>query len=109
MHRSRPAQVPPAPDPTPLSLVLLRLDAGDVAAAERLLGENMPVTKQRLEEKIAEFDQKFDELGRAGATGGHDVHTAVLQNFIDEVRRYQNLFDVYRRLSDDEALYKRGP
>ena len=108
ISRLSPAQIPPAPDPTPLSLVLLRLDAGDVAAAERILGENMPVTKQRLEEKIAEFDQKFDELGRAGATGGHDVHTAILQNFIDEVRRYQKLFDVYRRLSDDEALYKRA-
>ena len=106
--RLSPAQVPPAPDPTPLSLIVLRLDEGDVAAAERLLGENMPVTKQRLEDKIAEFDEKFDELGRAGATGGHDVHTAVLQNFIDEVRRYQKLFDVYRGLSDDEALYKRA-
>jgi len=102
------AQVPPAPDPTPLSLIVVRLDAGDVAGAERLLSENMPVTKRRLEEKIAEFDQKFDELGRSGATGGHDVHTKVLQAFIDEVRRYQKLFDVYRGLSDDEALYKRA-
>lgn len=102
------AQVPPAPDPTPLSLILVRLEAGDTAAAERLLSENLPVQKRRLEEKITEFDQKFDELGRAGATGGHDVHTEVLQKFIDEVRRYQKLFDVYRGLSDDEALYKRA-
>jgi tetratricopeptide (TPR) repeat protein len=91
-----------------LSLILVRLDAGDVAGAERLLGENMPVTKRRLEEKIAEFDQKFDELGRSGATGGHDVHTAVLQAFIDEVRRHEKLFEAYRRLSSDEALYKRA-
>lgn len=102
------AQVPPAPDPTPLSLIVVRLDAGDVAGARRLLSENLPVTKRRLEEKLTEFDQKFDELGRAGATGGHDVHTEVLQNFIDEVRRYQKLFDLYRGLSDDEALYKRA-
>jgi len=103
-----PSQIPPAPDPTPLSLIAVRLDAGDVAGAERLLGENLPVQKRRLEEKLTEFDQKFDELGRAGATGGHDVHTAVLQAFIDEVRRYQKVFDVYRRLSNDEVLYKRA-
>jgi len=102
------AQVPPAPDPTPLSLIVVRLDAGDMAGARRLLSENLPVQKRRLEEKLTEFDQKFDELGRAGATGGHDVHTKVLTAFIDEVRRYQKLFDVYRGLSDDEALYKRA-
>src|SRR3972149_6396165 len=57
------AQVGPSPDPTPLVIVLTRLDRGDVAAAERLMSENLPVTKQRLEAVIAEFDEKFDELG----------------------------------------------
>jgi tetratricopeptide (TPR) repeat protein len=66
------------------------------------------VQKRRLEEKLAEFDQKFDELGRSGATGGNDVHTAVLQEFIDEVRRYQKLFDLYRELSNDETIHKRA-
>jgi tetratricopeptide (TPR) repeat protein len=102
------AQIPPAPDPTPLSLILVRLDAGDTAGARRLLSENLPMQKRRLEEKVAEFDEKFDEIGRSGATGNNDVHTALLQAFTDEVRRHQKLFDVYREVSKDEALYKRA-
>lgn len=101
------AQAPPSPDPTPLSLILLRLDRGEVASAERLLRENLPVMKRRLEDKIAEFDAKFDELGRSGATGGHDIHVEVLEQFINEVRRHEKLFEMYSRVSRDEVLYKR--
>jgi len=90
-----------------LIIILTRLDKGDVAGAERLMKDNLPVMKRRLEEVVAGFDQKFDELGRSGATAGHDVHTEILQQFIDEVTRYEKLFDVYRRLSGDEVLYKR--
>lgn len=101
------AQVGPSSDPVPLVIILTRLDKGDVAGAERLMSDNLPVMKQRLEEVIKGFDEKFDELGRSGATAGHDVHTEVLQQFIDEVTRYEKLFDVYRRLSGDQTLYKR--
>src|SRR5581483_11619121 len=58
-------QAAPSPDPVPLLIILTRLDKGDVAGAERLMSDNLPVMKRRLEEVIAGFDQKFDELGRS--------------------------------------------
>ena len=102
------AQLAPSPDPVPLVIILARLDKGDMAGAERLMSDNLPVMKRRLEETLAGFDQKFDDLGRSGATAGHDVHTEILQQFIDEVTHYEKLFDVYRRLTNDETLYKRA-
>ncbi|MBI4465645.1 MAG: tetratricopeptide repeat protein [Acidobacteria bacterium] len=101
------AQATPSADPTPLVIILARLDRGDVAGAERLMSENLPVTKRRLEDIVAEIDQKFDELGRSGATAPHEVHTELLENLLEEIGRYEKLFDMYRRLSDDELLYKR--
>src|SRR5262249_29141482 len=101
------AQAKPSPDPVPLIIILTRLDKGDPAGAERLMRDNLPVMKKRLEEKIAEFDEKFDELGRSGATAGHDVHTEILQQFIADVTRQEKLFDLYRRITGDEVIYKR--
>ncbi len=101
------AQVTPSSDPVPLMILLTKLDQGDVAGAERLMGENLEVMKQRLEGVLGELDQEFDHLGRYGATAGHEVHTEVLENFLEEVGRYAKLFDVYRRLSGDDVLYKR--
>ena len=101
------AQVTPSSDPVPLMILLTKLDQGDVAGAERLMGENLEVVKQRLEGVLGELDNKFDQLGRYGATAGHEVHTEVLENFLEEVGRYAKLFDVYRRLSGDDVLYKR--
>ena len=101
------AQAAPSSDPTPLALVLLRLERGDTEGAARLLGENAPVTKSRLEGVLEEVDRKFDEAGRFGATAGHDVHQEVLDRLLEENRRYEKLFDLYRTLSGDETLYKR--
>ncbi len=101
------AQITPSSDPVPLMIMLTKLDQNDVAGAERLMGENLEVVKQRLEGVLGELDQKFDHLGRYGATSGHEVHTEVLENFLEEVGRYAKLFDVYRRLSGDDVLYKR--
>ena len=101
------AQVTPSSDPVPLMIMLTKLDQDDVAGAERLMGENLEVVKQRLEGVLGELDQKFDHLGRYGATSGHEIHTEVLENFLEEVGRYAKLFDVYRRLSGDDVLYKR--
>ena len=101
------AQAVPSSDPSPLATVLLRLERGDTNGAARLLGENLPVTKARLEGVLADVDRKFDEAGRFGATAGHDVHQEVLDRLIEENLRYEKLFDLYRNLSDDETLYKR--
>ena len=101
------AQAAPSSDPTPLALVLLRLERGDREGAARLLGENLPVTKSRLESVLGEVDRKFDEAGRFGATAGHDVHQQVLDRVLEDTRRYEKLFALYRTLSGDETLYKR--
>ena len=101
------AQAGPSPDPAPLVIILMRLERGDVAGAERLMRDNLPVTKSRLEAVLPEIDRKFDEAGRFGATAGHDIHTEVMNNLLDEIRRNLKLFEVYSRLSGDEMLYKR--
>lgn len=101
------AQAPPSADPMPLVVILTRAEKGDVPGAERLMRDNLPVEKRRLEETLAQFDQKFDDLGRSGATSGRDVHADVLEKFLDEVRRYEKLFDIYRRVSGDGVLLKR--
>ena len=101
------AQPVPSSDPSPLATVLLRLERGDREGAARLLRENLPVTKNRLEGVLAEVDRKFDEAGRFGATAGHDVHQEVLDRVIELSRSYEPLFDLYRTLSNDEILYKR--
>ncbi len=101
------AQVGASPDPVPLVIILAKLDKGDEAGAARLMKDNLPVMKKRLDELIASYDNKFDELGRSGATAGHDVHTEILQQFIDEVTRNEKLFAIYRSLTHDENIYKR--
>src|SRR3972149_4106280 len=69
--------------------------------------DNLAVTKTRLEELINERDTRFDELGRFGATSGHEVHKEILDQFIQENVRYAKLFDLYRKLTGDEVLYMR--
>ncbi len=101
------AQAPPSSDPVPLMILMTKMDQGDVAGTERLMGENLEVVKQRLEGVLEELDDQFDQLGRFGATSGHEVHTEVLEHFLEEVGRYRDLFEVYSRLSGDEVMYKR--
>jgi tetratricopeptide (TPR) repeat protein len=101
------AQAGPSPDPAPLVIILMRLERGDAAGAERLMRDNLPVTKGRLEAVLPEIDRKFDEAGRFGATAGHDIHTEVMNNLLEEIRRNLKLFEVYSRLSGDDTLYKR--
>ena len=101
------AQVTPSSDPVPLMILLTKMEQGDVAGTERLMAENLEVMKQRLEEVLGQLDQQFDHLGRFGATSGHEVHTEVLEHFLEEVGHYKDLFEVYSRLSGDEVLYKR--
>jgi tetratricopeptide (TPR) repeat protein len=84
-----------------------KIDHGEMEDAERLMRDNPAVTKARLEELIAERDARFDELGRFGATSGHEIHKEVLNEFMEENVRYLKLYDMYRGVSGDEMLYKR--
>jgi tetratricopeptide (TPR) repeat protein len=86
---------------------MTRLDRGDEAGAERLMRDNLAVTKRRMEARLAQLDEKFDEAGRYGATAGHEVHTEVLENLMNDVNRDRKLFDLYRKLTGDEIIYKR--
>ena len=99
------AQLPASADPAPLIVILWELERGDTAAAEQLIGENLPVMKSRLEGVLREIDQDFDELGRFGAVSYHfgpGYEALVVRN-----RRYRKLFELYQRQSGDEALFKR--
>ena len=106
------AQITPAKDPTPLIVILGRLDRGDPAGAERLLRENLPVMKARIESVLQEIDQEFDELGRFGATGRHGADSGpafqgLMEDLLKKSRRYEKLFELYRRVSGNEVLLQR--
>lgn len=101
------AQSRPSADPVPLYLLATLVKYGEIEKAERQMKDNLPVTRQRLEELIAERDRRFDELGRFGATSGHEVHKEVLDNFLEENRHYSKLFEIYGRLANDSVLPKR--
>ena len=101
------AQAGPSADPPPLMILMTKLDHGEEADAERLIKDNLVVEKKRLEDLIDERDSKFDELGRFGATSGHEVHKEVLDAFMEENKHYAKLFDLYRKVSGDSILYKR--
>jgi len=101
------AQAGPSGDPAPLALIMTRIDKGDQAGAERLMKDNLPVTKQRLERMIADFDEKFDEAGRYGATSGHDIHQEVIEKLLVDVRHELKLFDLYSHLTGDATIFKR--
>ncbi|MSO19141.1 MAG: hypothetical protein EXQ56_01550 [Acidobacteria bacterium] len=101
------AQAVPSEDPVPLIILMDKLDHGQVADAERYLKDNPPVIKKRLEELIEQRDTRFDELGRFGATSGHDIHKRVLDQFVSENLRYAKLFDLYRKVTGDQNIFKR--
>jgi tetratricopeptide (TPR) repeat protein len=101
------AQARPSPDPAPIFLLKTMLDFGETEKAERQMRDNIPVTKSRLEDLIAERDVRFDELGRFGATSGHHVHKAVLTQFMEENQSYSKLFEAYGRVANDPVLPKR--
>lgn len=101
------AQAVPSEDPVPLIILMNKLNRGENDDAERLMKDNPPVIKKRLEELIDQRDTRFDELGRFGATSGHDVHKEVLDQFIAENLRYRKLFELYRKVAGDEHLFKR--
>jgi len=101
------AQATPSPDPAPLIILQNKLDHGQADDAERLMKDNLAATKNRLADLIDERDSRFDELGRFGATSGHEVHKEVLDQFLEENNRYAKLYDLYRRVSGDQVLYKR--
>jgi tetratricopeptide (TPR) repeat protein len=100
-------QAGPSPDPAPLIILQNKLDHGQGEDAERLIKDNPAATKKRLEELIDARDARFDELGRFGATSGHEVHKEVLDKFLEENRGYAKLFELYRKVTGDEILYKR--
>src|SRR5262245_33666567 len=93
------AQTGPSPDPAPLVILMSKLDHSQQADAERLIKDNLSVTKKRLEELIENRDSKFDELGRFGATSGHEIHKEVLDAFMEENKHYAKLYDLYRKVS----------
>jgi tetratricopeptide (TPR) repeat protein len=95
------AQAGPDSDPVPLIILMNKLDHGQQADAERLIKDNLAVTKKRLDELIDDRDSKFDELGRFGATSGHEVHKEVLDAFMEENKHYTKVFDLYRQVSGD--------
>ncbi len=101
------AQAGPSPDPAPIFLLKTILDEGNVAHVERLIRDNLEVTKSRLEDFIVARDGRFDELGRFGATSGHEVHKAVLDEFMEENLQYARLYELYRDITGDEELYIR--
>ncbi|MBI3934430.1 MAG: hypothetical protein HY316_07030 [Acidobacteria bacterium] len=101
------AQAGPSPDPAPLIILQSKLDHGQVEDAERLMKDNLVVTKERLEKLLEERDARFDELGRFGATSGHEIHKEVLDQFLEENTRYTKLYDLYREVSGDDVLFKR--
>ena len=101
------AQARPSSDPIPLYLLVTLLNHGETAKVERQMQDNLPVTKTRLEDFLAERDQPFDDLGRFGATSGHEVHKEVLDNFMEENRSYSKVFEIYGRLANDSILPKR--
>lgn len=100
-------QAEPSADPAPLFVLLTEIDHGQTADAERMMKDNLAVTKTRLDALIADRDNRFDELGRLGATSGHEVHKEELDDFLQENRHYSALFDMYRKLSGDDIPYKR--
>ena len=110
--RPSPSQTAPASDPTPLAVILSKLDRGSTEDAERYIKENPAVMKQRLEGVLQEIDQSFDELGRFGATGRHGADSGpafqgMMETLLEKDRRYEKLFDVYRRVAGDATLYTR--
>jgi tetratricopeptide (TPR) repeat protein len=100
-------QAVPSEDPVPLIILMNKIELNQLGDAERYLRDNPPVIKKRLEELIEQRDTRFDELGRFGATSGHDIHKKVLDQFISENNRYLKLFDLYRKVTNDQHTYKR--
>jgi len=92
-------------DPAFIRILLWQFERGEAVRAEEILKANLARIKPRLEAVIAEIDREFDILGRFGAVsiyfgpGYGDLETSNEQ--------YEKLFDLYRRLSGDEDIYKR--
>ena len=92
-------------DPAFIRILLWQLERGESVRAEEILKANLARIKPRLEAVIAEIDREFDILGRFGAVSiyfGPGYGDLKAGN-----ERYEKLFDLYRRLSGDQVLYKR--
>jgi tetratricopeptide (TPR) repeat protein len=92
-------------DPAILRILLWQLDRGETDRAEEIVKANLPRIKPRLEAVIADIDKEFDTLGRFGAVSIY--FGPGYGDFEKSNERYEKLFDMYRRLSGDESLYKR--
>ena len=92
-------------DPAFIRILLWQLERGESARAEEILKANLTRIKPRLEAVIADIDREFDILGRFGAVSiyfGPGYGDLEASN-----ERHAKLFELYRRLSGDESLYKR--
>jgi len=92
-------------DPAFIRILLWQLERGENARAEEILKANLARIKPRLEAVIADIDREFDILGRFGAVSiyfGPGYGDLEASN-----ERFEKLFNMYRRLSGDENLYKR--
>jgi tetratricopeptide (TPR) repeat protein len=92
-------------DPAMVPILLWQLERGETERATEILKANLTRIKPRLEAAIADIDRQFDILGRFGAVSiyfGPGYGDLEASN-----ERYEKLFDLYRKLSGDEDLYKR--
>ena len=92
-------------DPAFIRILLWQLERGDTERAEEILTANLARIKPRLEAVLSDIDREFDILGRFGAVSiyfGPGYGELQASN-----ERYERLFELYRRLSGDEGLYKR--
>lgn len=99
-----PAQGPSEEDPALVPILVWQLERGDTEAAEQLLKENLSRIKPHLEAVLREIDRQFDIVGRFGAVS---IRFGPGYNELEEFdRKHEPVFDLYRRLSRDETLYK---
>ena len=98
------AQAPSDEDPALVPILVWQLERGDAAAAEQLLRDNLSRIKPHLEAVLRDIDRQFDIIGRFGAVS---IRFGPGYTELEEFdRKHEPLFDLYRRLSGDEALYK---
>jgi len=99
-----PAQAPSEEDPALVPILVWQLERGDTAAAEQLLRENLARIKPHLEAVLRDIDRQFDIIGRFGAVSiRFGPGYAALE---ESNRKHEPLFELYRRLSGDDVLYK---
>ena len=98
------AQGPTEEDPALVPILVWQLGRGDTAAAEQLMGANLAKIKPHLEDVLDYIDRQFDIVGRFGAVS---IRFGPGYGELEEYdRKHEPVFELYRRLSGDELLYK---